>query len=105
MLEFTEAGVIGRSGRFYGCLASKHVKTMDNACEDAPFVELHTGDMAMFEAYYTCEHTQPTQAQFETLMNWCIVMEIRFEDVIDSQLSPWTRFLNTREFVWTLGDK
>lgn len=86
---FSEAGVIGRSGEWYGCARSKHIATMENACEDAPFVELHNGDMATFDAY---PRMKPTQAQFETLMDWCTAMGKCFEDVVTGYWRrPWGR--------------
>jgi hypothetical protein len=35
----------------------------------------------------------PTKKQFETVMDWCLAMEERFEDVIDCWHEPWEKYL------------
>lgn len=87
---FTENGLIARNGQWISCNHTEHVKTMIANPNGAPFVVCHTGDTVEFEAYYyTAEKVKPTQAQFETLMDWCTAMREKFEDVTDCWNEPW----------------
>lgn len=87
-------GVIGKSGKFYPCNLGEHVQTMITAGKlEAPFVTVSV-NLAVFEAYYTCDKPKPTKAQFETLMNWCEHTNQTFEDVIDCFDTPWQEYIN-----------
>lgn len=88
-------GIIGGSGRFYSCGINEHTPTVLDNANDAPFaiVRTHFGDTHVeFEAYYTATKDIPTQAQFETLMDWCTHHGKKFEDVTDCWNLPWQKW-------------
>lgn len=89
---FSDNGIIGRSGKWYGCKRTEHIPTRAKYNNDSPFVMIYSGN-ADFEAYYTSIKAIPTRAQFETLMDWCIFMKMKFEDVVNDRIEPWDNWL------------
>lgn len=83
----SKTGVIGQSGKWYGCERTEHIQTMLKH-KDWPYVIVYPDD-ALFEAYYTVDRSKPTKAQFETLMNYCTTFGKRFEDITDCWDLPW----------------
>lgn len=57
--KFKRTGVIGKSGKWYPCNTSEHIKTEVKNISDFPFVQVRS-DFVSFDAYYTCEHIKPT---------------------------------------------
>lgn len=93
-MKFTPNGIIGRSGKFYSCKATQHIATILKYNKDKPFVQCKQGSTITFDAYYTSPpRLIPTKKQFETVMDWCLAMEERFEDVIDCWHEPWEKYL------------
>ncbi len=92
-MTFSNSGIIGCSGQWYSCKFWHHIETKDEHPDDAPFVEIKGFDSdVMFDAYYTESKTKPTKEQFETLMDWCTEMEMRFENVTDCWDEPWENY-------------
>jgi len=90
--KFSPNGLIGKSGKWYPCGIREHDKTGYTHNYDAPFAVVHQnlgGINVTFDAYYTCEPAYPTQAQYETLLDWCTDWEEKFEDVTDCWNLPW----------------
>jgi hypothetical protein len=92
MTAFTDNGLIATNGKWINCAQTQHMNTRIANTGLGPFVECRTGDTAEFEAFYTVDHTLPTQAQFETLVDWCTAMGERFEDVTDCWRKPWQKW-------------
>ena len=80
---FSRCGVIGKSGLWYECQYSRHIYTMMRHNNVYPFVQIKDNAIAVFDEYSTVKKLKPTQAQFETLMDWCAFQGRRFEDVVD----------------------
>jgi len=93
MTNFSDNGLITRDGHWIECEHTEHIATAWFHRERGPFVECKTGDTAEFQAWYTVDKTEPTQAQFNMLMDWCTAMEIRFEEAVDCWNQPWQRWL------------
>jgi hypothetical protein len=92
-MEFSENGVIGKSGRFYPCAINGHIKAQVKNRSDSPFVIVRGNSRVVsFEAFYTADRTIPTQEQFETLMDWCTEQGESFEEVTDCWSAPWESY-------------
>lgn len=93
--RFTPNGVIGASGEWYPCGIRGHEQCAVDHRDDGPVVVVRThfwDSSAEFAAYYTEEKSTPTQAQFETLMDWCESTGNTFEYVTDVWDSPWKKW-------------
>jgi len=88
---FTENGIINTLGQFFSCKRTEHIATRLTS-PSPPHVMVIGGDTVMFEDFYTCDHTIPTQAQYETVMDWCAATGERFEDVTDCWREPWRKW-------------
>ncbi len=97
MSNFARNGMIGKSGKFYPCGINQHGDTATKNHNDAPFatVRTHFGDTHVeFEAYYTEGKVLPTNAQFNTLMEWCTDREKNFNYITDCWNLPWQKWRN-----------
>lgn len=90
---FSHNGIIDRNGQWISCQVNQHIATIMANSGNGPFVECRQGSIAEFAAYYTVDKINPTQAQFETLMDWCTAMEITFESAVDCWNLPWQDWL------------
>ena len=84
----TPNGVIGKSGQFYSCGFYEHGETAVRNYTDKPFVCCREG----IEAYFAINWGKPTKAQYDTLIDWCTVFSITFEDAVFNK-DPWINFL------------
>jgi len=85
-------GVIGKSGAWYSCDQAQHIEVMQENISDAPFVKVNANGMVYFDAFYSWSREIPTREQFETLMDWCTVQGVSFEEATDCWSDPWESF-------------
>jgi len=90
--SLSSVGVTGKSGTWYSCDIAQHIEVMQQNISDAPFVEVKRNGMACFDAYYSYYRTWPTREQFETLMDWCTVQKVSFEEATECWSDPWESF-------------
>lgn len=71
--QYSENGVIGKSGTFYPCEFYKHIETCLKNKDDASFVTVHCDSLIHTEV-------RATRQQFETAMDWCTYHGYVFDD-------------------------